>query len=134
MTSRFKFMIILLFFVSHFYFYQRYANVWANKGYDLVFKTCACDCGHGSLRKDLDFVPPKAVEGAGAVAGAGAGAAQPQPEIQDKKKKKKEKTSLKPKLNFSVLNVSGSYFGSIKQKEVALNLILNSWFYFSCPF
>merc|ERR1712202_88126 len=39
---------------------QRYANVWANKGYDLVFKTCACDCGHGSLRKDLDFVPPKA--------------------------------------------------------------------------
>jgi len=100
---------------------QRYANVWANKGYDLVFKTCACDCGHGSLRKDLDFVPPKAVEGAGAVAGAGAGAAQPQPEIQDKKKKKKEKTSLKPKLNFSVLNVSGSYFGSIKQKEDELD-------------
>jgi len=91
---------------------QRYANVWANKGYDLVFKTCACDCGHGSLRKDLDFVPSKAVDGAAAGA-----AAQAQPDVQDKKKRKKEKTTLKPKLNFSVLNVSGSYFGSIRQKE-----------------
>ena len=90
--------------------------MWANKGYDLVFKTCACDCGHGSFRKDLDFVPAAGAEG-GAVAGAAA-AAQPQGEVPDKKKKKKEKTSMKPKLNFSVLNVSGSYFGSIKQKEV----------------
>ena len=82
----------------------------------MVFKTCACDCGHGSLRKDLDYVPaPAPVEG-GAVGGAGP--AQAQQDAPDKKKKKKEKTSLKPKLNFSVLNVSGSYFGSIKQKEV----------------
>jgi len=96
---------------------QRYANVWANKGYDLVFKTCACDCGHGSLRKDLDYVqpPPAAVDGA--AGGGGVGPAQAQQDAPDKKKKKKEKTSLKPKLNFSVLNVSGSYFGSIKQKE-----------------
>ena len=98
---------------------QRYANVWANKGYDLVFKTCACDCGHGSLRKDQDFVAAGGAEGGGAgVAGAAAAPAQAQPDVFDKKKKKKEKTSLKPKLNFSVLNVSGSYFGSIKQKEV----------------
>lgn len=97
---------------------QRYANVWANKGYDLVFKTCACDCGHGSLRKDQDFVAAGGAEGGGAgVAGAAAAPAQAQPDVFDKKKKKKEKTSLKPKLNFSVLNVSGSYFGSIKQKE-----------------
>jgi len=95
---------------------QRYANVWANKGYDLVFKTCACDCGHGSLRKDLDFVPAAAPAEGGA-GGGGPGPAQAQPDAQDKKKKKKEKTSLKPKLNFSVLNVTGSYFGSIKQKE-----------------
>jgi len=102
---------------------QRYANVWANKGYDLVFKTCACDCGHGSLRKDLDYVPaPAPVEG-GAVGGAGP--AQAQQDAPDKKKKKKEKTSLKPKLNFSVLNVSGSYFGSIKQKEDELEE--NKW-------
>eukprot|EP00092_Neocalanus_flemingeri_P014594 GFUD01015744.1.p1 GENE.GFUD01015744.1~~GFUD01015744.1.p1 ORF type:complete len:1900 (-),score=604.03 GFUD01015744.1:235-5934(-) len=97
---------------------QRYANVWANKGYDLVFKHCACDCGHGSYRKDLDFVQPKVADVAVA---AGAVAAPPQGEAQDKKKKKKEKTSLKPKLNFSVLNVSGSYFGSLKQKEDELD-------------
>jgi len=103
---------------------QRYANVWANKGYDLVFKTCACDCGHGSLRKDLDYVPaPVPVEGA--AGGGGAGPAQAQQDAPDKKKKKKEKTSLKPKLNFSVLNVSGSYFGSIKQKEDELEE--NKW-------
>jgi len=104
---------------------QRYANVWANKGYDLVFKTCACDCGHGSLRKDLDYVPaPAPVEG-GAGGGGGAGPVQAQQDVPDKKKKKKEKTSLKPKLNFSVLNVSGSYFGSIKQKEDELEE--NKW-------
>ena len=87
-----------------------------------MFKTCACDCGHGSLRKDQDFVAAGGAEGGGAgvagAAGAAAAPAQPQPDVFDKKKKKKEKTSLKPKLNFSVLNVSGSYFGSIKQKEV----------------
>merc|ERR1712089_10404 len=48
---------------------QRFANVWANKGYDLVFKSCVCDCGHGSLRKEVDWVPPKPqAEGANAAA------------------------------------------------------------------
>ena len=98
--------------------------MWANKGYDLVFKSCICDCGHGSLRKvgrtsiietvsvhcvqDVDWVPPKPapVEGGG--------------QVQEKeKKKKKEKTEgkLRPKLNFAVQTVQGSYYGSNNNRE-----------------
>ena len=84
---------------------QRYANVWANKGYDLVFKTCVCDCGHGSLRKDVDWVPPKAE----------AEAQAPPPE--KKKKKEKAEGKLKPKLNFAVQTVQGSYYGSNINRE-----------------
>ena len=84
---------------------QRYANVWANKGYDLVFKTCVCDCGHGSLRKDVDWVPPKAE----------AEAQAPPPE--KKKKKEKAEGKLKPKLNFAVQTVQGSYYGSNVNRE-----------------
>ena len=84
---------------------QRYANVWANKGYDLVFKTCVCDCGHGSLRKDVDWVPPKPE----------AEAQAPPPE--KKKKKEKAEGKLKPKLNFAVQTVQGSYYGSANREE-----------------
>ena len=111
--------------------FQRLANLWTNKGYDLVFKMCSCDCGHGSIRKDPDFVaaqqPAPAPEPGGGGEGVGHGQvpdgavggapAQPQPQQTDKKKKKKEKTNLKPKLNFNPQNVSGSYFGSNRQKE-----------------
>merc|ERR1711879_1136693 len=38
---------------------QRMANLWSHKGYDIVFKFCVCDCGHGSLKKDLDYVPTR---------------------------------------------------------------------------
>jgi hypothetical protein len=27
-------------------------------GYEIVYKHCGCSCGHGYLRKDLDWVPP----------------------------------------------------------------------------
>ncbi len=38
------------------------ANVWKEKfGHELVFKFCACDCGRGSLRKDLDYYLHKEV-------------------------------------------------------------------------
>lgn len=37
---------------------QRRQNIWTKKGYDLAFKCCACACGKGHLRKDLDFLPP----------------------------------------------------------------------------
>ena len=84
---------------------QRYANVWANKGYDLVFKTCVCDCGHGSLRKDVDWVAPKPE--------AEAQAAPP----EKKKKKEKAEGKLKPKLNFTVQTVQGSYYGSNTNRD-----------------
>ena len=61
------------------------------------------------FRKDLDFVPePPNNNEAGA-----AGGAQPLPD----KKKKKDKVNLKPKLNYNPHNVTGSYFGSKRQKE-----------------
>ena len=62
------------------------------------------------FRKDLDFVPaPPNNNEAGAVGGA-------QPVVPDKKKKK-DKANLKPKLNFNPHSVTGSYFGSKRQKE-----------------
>ena len=58
--------------------------------------------------QDVDWVPPKAApaEGAG--------------QVQEKeKKKKKEKTEgkLRPKLNFAVQTVQGSYYGSNNNRE-----------------
>merc|ERR1712223_1187500 len=36
---------------------QKLQNLWTKRGYDLVYKACECLCGHGHLRKDLDFTP-----------------------------------------------------------------------------
>jgi len=36
---------------------QKLQNLWTKRGYDLVYKACECLCGHGHLRKDLDFIP-----------------------------------------------------------------------------
>ena len=88
------------------------ANLWSHKGYDIVFKFCVCDCGHGSLKKDLDYVPPRPAPLA-PVNNPDPAA----PVTADKKKKKKEKANLRPKLNFNPQNVSGTYFGSSRQKE-----------------
>ena len=38
---------------------QKAASVWKQQGYSLVAELCACKCGSGSLRKDLNWVPPK---------------------------------------------------------------------------
>lgn len=35
---------------------QKLQNLWTKKGYDLIFKACECRCGHGHIRKDLDWV------------------------------------------------------------------------------
>ena len=84
-----------------------------------MFKFCGCDCGHGSLKKDADYVPPRpqnpAPDNNNQEAGAAGGA--PAQAAEKTKKKKKEKVNLKPKLNFNVQNQSGSYFGSARQKE-----------------
>ncbi|XP_023245025.1 headcase protein isoform X2 [Copidosoma floridanum] len=36
---------------------QRQQNLWTKKGYDLAYKACACKCGRGHLKKDLDQQP-----------------------------------------------------------------------------
>jgi hypothetical protein len=36
---------------------QRRQNIWTKKGYDLIYKCCACACGKGHLKKDLDYKP-----------------------------------------------------------------------------
>lgn len=33
-------------------------NLWTKRGYELVFQICECLCGHGHIRKDLDWVRP----------------------------------------------------------------------------
>lgn len=37
---------------------QRLQNLWTKRGYDLVYKACDCLCGHGHLKKDLDWTAP----------------------------------------------------------------------------
>uniref|UniRef100_A0A0K8VWS4 Headcase protein n=1 Tax=Bactrocera latifrons TaxID=174628 RepID=A0A0K8VWS4_BACLA len=37
---------------------QRTQNLWTKKGYDLVYKACVCKCGHGHIRKDLEWTSP----------------------------------------------------------------------------
>ena len=59
------------------YFFQVRTSVWNQRGYDLAFKFCSCDCGHGHLRKQL----------------------QEAMENKEEKKRKKEKTNQLPKLN-----------------------------------
>jgi len=61
-------------------------NLWISRGYDLVYKLCACECGHGHIRRDLDHGEDR-VEGAVAN----------QADLEKKKKKKSE--VVKPKLN-----------------------------------
>ncbi|VEN47816.1 unnamed protein product, partial [Callosobruchus maculatus] len=34
------------------------SELWTKKGYDLAYKACACKCGRGHLKKDLDWMPP----------------------------------------------------------------------------
>ena len=52
-------------------------SVWNQRGYDLAFKFCSCDCGHGHLKKQLEEAK----------------------ESKEEKKRKKEKSSQLPKLN-----------------------------------
>lgn len=46
-------------------------NLWTKKGYDLISKFCACRCGHGNLRKDLNHIMPTETAGAVDLASGG---------------------------------------------------------------
>ena len=75
--------------------------MWIYRGYDLVYKLCTCDCGHGHIKKDLEeekfVLASKSSE----------------------EKKKKEKVNLKPKLNLPMDKVSEQrHFGSWKERKV----------------
>lgn len=63
---------------------QRLQNLWTKKGYDLAFKACSCKCGRGHLRKDLDWVAPRALEVDNV--------------NREKKKRRKHKSNYKPAL------------------------------------
>ena len=67
---------------------QRRQNIWTKKGYDLAYKSCACLCGKGHLRKDLEFLPPPDEEDE-----QQGGAAQTQAKT---KRRKKTKSNDKP--------------------------------------
>jgi len=69
---------------------QRRQNVWVSKmGFDLVFKFCECNCGKGSIRKDLEYAQEQLQKENQAVGGG---------IREEKKKKKKEKQ--RPELNY----------------------------------
>ncbi|XP_067619733.1 headcase protein [Eurosta solidaginis] len=42
---------------------QRTQNLWTKKGYELVYKACVCKCGHGHIRKDIEWTPPAQTAG-----------------------------------------------------------------------
>ena len=71
---------------------QRQHNLWT-KGYDLVAKSCRCDCG-GFLKRDIDWVAPVPKDNEGVDV------------VLEDKKKKKEKLKVKPKLNIPVDKMS----------------------------
>ena len=74
---------------------QRIQNLWTKRGYDLVYKACECSCGHGYVRKDLDWNPPSEQRGRGGEAGGGAAGLNPNAheEVNGAKRKRKKSKS-----------------------------------------
>ncbi|XP_075148896.1 hdc homolog, cell cycle regulator [Haematobia irritans] len=71
---------------------QRAQNLWSKKCYDLVYKLCGCKCSRGHLRKDLEWVAPKAQYHQRVMNGnASNGGCQQQDQDDDKKKKKSKR-------------------------------------------
>jgi hypothetical protein len=67
---------------------QRVQNLWTKRGYDLVYKACESHCGHGYVRKDLDWNHVRCSQEAG---GEADGA--PAEEINGTKRKRKKSRS-----------------------------------------
>ena len=93
---------------------QKLQNLWTKRGYDLVYKACDCSCGHGHLKKDLDWMPPvqPSVQGADGAVGGHDGAAGVGPDA-GKRKRKKSKSSLKPTITIGL-----PAFGVSTQQQV----------------
>lgn len=60
---------------------QRAQNLWTKRGYDLVYRVCECVCGHGHIRKDLDWT------------GVAVGVAQNGEEVGGARRKRKKSKS-----------------------------------------
>jgi len=75
---------------------QKLQNLWTKRGYDLVYKACECLCGHGHIRKDLDFILPT-VENSGnmnfTADNLAASEVATATEAEDKKRKRKKTKS-----------------------------------------
>ena len=75
---------------------QKLQNLWTKRGYDLVYKACECLCGHGHIRKDLDFILPT-VENSGnmnfTADNLAASEVATAAEAEDKKRKRKKTKS-----------------------------------------
>jgi len=75
---------------------QRTQNLWTKRGYDLVYKACECSCGHGYVRKDLDWDPPvdeKANQNGELMGEGQADDNNPNEEVNGTKRKRKKSNS-----------------------------------------
>ena len=84
---------------------QKHQNLWTKRGYDLVYKACECLCGHGHIRKDLDWAIPNEPQGG---QGNGGLCMDPDGAINGgKRKRKKSKSSgTKPSITIGLPNFS----------------------------
>ncbi|CAH1173519.1 unnamed protein product [Phaedon cochleariae] len=78
---------------------QRHQNLWTKKGYDLAYKACACKCGRGHLKKDLDWMPPPPTS---RIFGR----------LEDMDASKKKKRKSKPQRPSLSINTNGHGMGS----------------------
>lgn len=120
---------------------QRTQNLWTKKGYDLVYKACVCKCGHGHIRKDLEWTPPVQKSSATLNGGqfsnvSGVGVGQPRvllvnggnvinigsnsAEDDDKKKKKKRNRNNGSKSALATVNANGLVSNG-QQQQVQLS-------------
>lgn len=73
---------------------QRLENLWTKKGYDLVYRVCACKCGKGYMKKDLDWSPSASKSILGHL-----------DEEAMKKKKKRNRSQQKTNLTLNTANI-----------------------------
>ena len=83
---------------------QKLQNLW-KQGYNLVIEACGCRCGHGHLRKDLNWMPPKSQSNSGPNSDS----------EKHKRRRKKSSKNSKPALTIGLPN-----FG-LNGSQVSLN-------------
>lgn len=88
---------------------QKHQNLWTKRGYDLVYKACDCLCGHGHVRKDLDWVPMDSQMGLMDLDG---------PNGTKRKRKKSKSSSGKPTITIGLPNFAvPTSQGNVKRSD-----------------